>query len=273
DGIAVDDGSRALELLRTRAARLTHRREAVLGAHSLALLKGQPDEALAVTGEFDDGQPGSRSAERIRVLDALYGGGDSAAARTALERLMPGTGSRALTPDDACVSGQWGAWHGETRTARIGQRILRDSPTPVDGASVACSALVEAIAAVERGLPEARRLVERADSIVAVGPPLGDTRAYASLAIARLYVSLGDSERALASVRRRPYLRGWPRYLGSYLREEGRLAAESGDREGAAHAYRQYLSLRNSAAPLLRDEADSVRAELGALGRRWRGDD
>ncbi|MGI8843996.1 MAG: BTAD domain-containing putative transcriptional regulator [Gemmatimonadaceae bacterium] len=271
DGIAVDDGTRALELLRTRAARLAHRREAVLGLHSLALLRGRPDEALALTGELDDGQPGSRSAERIRVLDALYGSGDNAAARAAMGRLMPGASSHAPTPDDACVIGQWGAWHGETRTARMGLRVLRDSPQAA-GTAVACSALVEAVTAVQRGLPEARRLVERSDSIVAVGPPLGDTRAYASLAIARMYASLGDPERALASVRRRPYLRGWPRYLGAYLREEGRLAAATGDREGAANAYRQYLALRNSAAPSLVEEADSVRAELGALGWRWRGD-
>ena len=272
DGIGVDDGNRALELLRTRAARLTHRREAVLGLHSLALLRGQPDEALALTGELDDGQPGSRSAERIRVLDALYGSGDSAAARVAIGRLLPGAGSHAPSHDDACVIGQWGAWHEETRTARMGLRVLRDSPESAAGTSLACSALVEAIGGVKRGVPEARRLVERADSIVAVGPPLGDTRAYASLAIARLYAALGDPERALASVRRRPYLRGWPRYLGAYLREEGRLAAATGDREGAATAYRQYLALRNSAAPSLAGEADSVRAELGALGWRWRGD-
>jgi tetratricopeptide (TPR) repeat protein len=272
DGIAVDDGNRALELLRTRAARLAHRREAVLGLHSMALLRGQPDEALALTGELDDGQPGSRSAERIRVLDALYGSGDSAAARVAIGRLLPGAGSHAPSHDDACVIGQWGAWHEETRTARMGLRVLRDSPESAAGTSVACSALVEAIGAVKRGVPEARRLVERTDSIVAVGPPLGDTRAYASLAIARMYAALGDPERALASVRRRPYLRGWPRYLGAYLREEGRLAAATGDREGAANAYRQYLTLRNFAAPSLAEEADSVRAELGALGWRWRGD-
>jgi tetratricopeptide (TPR) repeat protein len=150
--------------------------------------------------------------------------------------------------------------------------VLRDSPAPAEGPALACAALVEAISAVERALPEAQRLAERADSIVAVGPPLGDARAYASLAIARLFDRIGDTERALTSVRRRPYLRGWPRYLATYLREEGRLAAATGDREGAARAYRQYLSMRTSVEPPLRAEADSVRAELGALGWRWRGD-
>jgi DNA-binding SARP family transcriptional activator len=271
DGIAPEDGATALEVLRGRAARLAHRQDAVLGAHSLALLRGNREEALRLTSELDDGQPGTRSAARMRVLDALYGGGDSAAAVTAMGRLERGAG-RAPTIDDACVVGQWGAWHGDTRQARAALRVLRDSPASPDGPALACAALVEAISAVQRAVPEAQRLVERADSIVAVGPPLGDARAYASLAIARLYDRIGDSERALTNARRRPYLRGWPRYLATYLREEGRLAAATGDKEGAARAYRQYLSMRTAVAPPLRAEVDSVRAELGALGWRWRGD-
>jgi DNA-binding SARP family transcriptional activator len=271
DGVAPDDGALALEQLRARAARLAHRREAVLGAHSLALLRGDPADALRLTAEMDDGQPGSRQAARLRVLDALYGGGDSAAAGAAMLRLTADD-TRALAPGDACAAGQWLAWSGQTRGARTALRVLRDSPGTAEGPAPACAALIEAISAVARGLPEATRLVERADSLVAVGPSLGDARAYASLAIARLYDRLGDTERALASVRRRPYMRGWPRYLGSYLRLEGRLAAAAGDREGAARAYRQYLGMRGAAAAPLRAEVDSVRAELGALGWRWRGD-
>ena len=271
DGIAPDDGALALEVLRGRAARLAHRQDVVLGAHSLALLRGDPDEALRLTSELDDGQPGSRSAARMRVLDALYGGGDSTAAAAAITRLARSAG-RAPSVDDACVAGQWHAWHGDTPLARSSLRVLRDSPASGDGPALACAALVEAISAVSRELPESQRLVERTDSIVAVGPPLGDARWYASLAIARLYDRIGDGERALTSVRRRPYLRGWPRYLATYLREEGRLAAVSGDKESAARAYRQYLAMRTAAAPPLRAEVDSVRAELGALGWRWRGD-
>ena len=271
DGVAPEDGASALEVLRARAARLTHRQEAVLGSHSLALLRGDLDEALRLTSELDDGQPGSRSMARMRVLDAMYGGGDSAAAVTAVTRLGGGVG-RAPAPDDACVAGQWHAWAGETAQARAALRVLRDGPAASQGTALACAALVEAISAVQRGLPEALRLVERTDSIVAVGPPLGDARAYASLALARLFDRLDDPERALTSVRRRQYLRGWPRYLATYLREEGRLAAATGDREGAARAYRHYLAMRTSVAPPLRAEVDSVRAELAALGWRYRGD-
>jgi serine/threonine-protein kinase len=271
DGIAPEDGASALEVLRERAARLTHRQEAVLGSHALALLRGDVEEALRLTGELDDGQPGSRRMAQMRVLDAMYGRGDSAAAVAAVARLSGSTG-RASMPDDACVTGQWYAWAGDTPRARSALRVLRDGPAASQGPALACAALVEAISAVVRGLPEALRLVERTDSIVAVGPPLGDARAYASLAIARLYDRLGDAERALTSVRRRQYMRGWPRYQATYLREEGRLAAATGDREGAARAYRQYLAMRTSVAEPLRAEVDSVRAELAALGWRYRGD-
>jgi tetratricopeptide (TPR) repeat protein len=121
-----------------------------------------------------------------------------------------------------------------------------------------------------RGRSDAAALVQRADSLVMVGPPIGDMRGYATLAFARLYERLGDGERALEAVRRRSYLRPWPHYLASYLREEGRLAAAAGEREAAARAYRQYLDLRAEPDSTLRPQVDSVKAELGELGWRYR---
>ena len=49
------------------------------------------------------------------------------------------------------------------------------------------------------------------------------------------------------------------------LREEGRLAALAGDREGAIEAYSHYLALRHSPEPSVKPEVDQVRAELAAL--------
>ena len=40
----------------------------------------------------------------------------------------------------------------------------------------------------------------------------------------------------------------FPHYV-KYLREEGRLAALTGDRQGAIRAYRHYLALRGDAEP------------------------
>jgi len=51
------------------------------------------------------------------------------------------------------------------------------------------------------------------------------------------------------------------------MREEGRLAAATGDREGAAHAYRRYLTLRENAEPSLQPQVVKVRAELARIER------
>ena len=54
-------------------------------------------------------------------------------------------------------------------------------------------------------------------------------------------------------------------YLAAQLREEGRLAALTGDREGAIRAYRHYLALRNDPEPAVAAQVAAVRAELRRL--------
>jgi hypothetical protein len=72
---------------------------------------------------------------------------------------------------------------------------------------------------------------------------------------------------ALAAVRRRVYGLGMRYYLSTYLRQEGRLAALTGDRAGAIRAYQHYLALREDPEPPLRSDRDSVRAEVARLVR------
>jgi hypothetical protein len=55
------------------------------------------------------------------------------------------------------------------------------------------------------------------------------------------------------------------------LREEGRLAALAGDREGAIRAYRHYLALRSEPEPAVRDQVAAVRGELRRLERGTAG--
>ncbi len=100
----------------------------------------------------------------------------------------------------------------------------------------------------------------------AAGPPgflLGHEAK--NLVVARLREAQGDLKGALAAVRRRLYFRGPALYLSTYLREEGRLAALTGDRAGAVRAYQHYLALRSDPEPALKPEVDQVRAELAKI--------
>jgi hypothetical protein len=51
------------------------------------------------------------------------------------------------------------------------------------------------------------------------------------------------------------------------LRDEGRLAALVGDRDGAIRAYRLFTALRATAEPTIQPEVRAVRAELVRLER------
>jgi hypothetical protein len=87
-----------------------------------------------------------------------------------------------------------------------------------------------------------------------------------NLILARLFAAHGDNERALAAVRRRAYpLSDQGTFLSSYLREEGRLAALAGDRQGAIRAYSRYLAMRTDPEPELRERVAEVKAELAKL--------
>jgi hypothetical protein len=59
-----------------------------------------------------------------------------------------------------------------------------------------------------------------------------------------------------------------PWYLSTFLREEGRLAALTGDTADAVRAYRHYLALRPHPEPEVTPEVAAVRAQLGELVRR-----
>src|ERR687883_1605090 len=68
---------------------------------------------------------------------------------------------------------------------------------------------------------------------------------FANLEVAHLREGQGNLQAALSAVRRRSYAYHLTDYLASHLREEGRLAALTGDRPGATRAYQHYLALRS----------------------------
>jgi hypothetical protein len=114
--------------------------------------------------------------------------------------------------------------------------------------------------AVRLRRPDAAMRVSRLDALAFTTTVAGDASAYAPVLLGRLHADLGDVRAALAAVRRRQYMVGWPRYLATALREEGRYAAGAGDAAGAKSAYARYLALRADADSIL--SADVQRARL-----------
>lgn len=136
-----------------------------------------------------------------------------------------------------------------------------------------CAALIDARHAVAQGAPDARQVVAVADSLARVAVGAIALRASAisdaNLLLASWWEELGEPGLALAAIRRRParFLRG-PILLSTHLREEGRLAAATGDTAGAIRAWRHYLLLRPNPEPRAAAEADSIRLALASLTTR-----
>ena len=272
EGLRPVDGARALEILAGRAADGDQALGLLIAQHSLALERGRPGRALEITREMARLGPIGRPHLRLRVLDAVFGGGDTAAAVEAATELQR-TAANSDLPNasaDACALAQWQLAGSDTAGARRSLHRLETAPADAPPAAVAspapvCAALVAAALSVQSDRLAARAAVERVDSLVLTSVGAGDVAAYAPIVISRLYRRLGEPAQALAAIRRRPYIAAvWPRYLATELKEEAELARQTGDLSGAATAYRDYLALRDDPEPALEPEVRAVRDRVDA---------
>ncbi len=121
-----------------------------------------------------------------------------------------------------------------------------------------CSVMIEALIANPGMLPSK---VAQLDSLSWMLPAAGwwRTRRRMHLVLAEALERAGDLDAALAAIRR---VSDAGEFYSTYLREEGRLAALTGDREGAIRAYDIYLRLRFDPEPSVMDEVNRVRAEF-----------
>lgn len=212
--------------------------------------------------------------------------GDSAAAVDAVRELTryvnaPATGTSAIREQtqDICTVGQWRMAHGDLSAAEVASRRLHATPLPElrgrDSVSFAqsvalCAALLDATLASARSpAPAAPAAIALADSLartfifeVCCVEIVSD----ANLLLAQLWERSGNLPNALRALRRgsgRFALA--PLFMSSFLREEGRVAALTGDTVGAIRAYRHYLALRYDPGPSIRPAVERVRRELAAL--------
>jgi DNA-binding SARP family transcriptional activator len=278
-GVALADGERAAEVLGRRVGTAQQDNNVLFGAHRLALNLGRPALALAVIDRMPDPMFIPHMSLYFRILDRLFGGGDSAAADRAAAQLaafaaqpMPrDSAARAARATDLCVLGLW--WTA-VRSWERAERALSELETVGPGGAwfftagdqALCRGMIGGWLAHARGQPDARALAQRLDSLLLTGPPTV-WLSEATLVDARLLESAGDMARALRVIRRLTRPPGTLDYLPEFLQEDGRLAVLTGDTTGAIQAYRHYLALRWAPEPVVRPGVEAVRAELARLRR------
>lgn len=243
----------------------------------LAIERGRPAEADSILSAY--GEPVWADWERI--WGAIFGISPTRAARSAAARIE----AAVLTPDGSpgrgppadpalCALGTWKLANGDTAhvTALIDELHRLQRPDGLRN-TLYCALVLEAMLEPhDGGRPGAHPRLDRLDSALVHLPPV-DQRgvspsvvAIAAYMAAELFERYGETDAALAAIRRRIHFLGTPMGFSAMDREEGRLAALVGDRTGAIRAYRRYLDYRADPEPgPMQEEAEAVRQELARL--------
>lgn len=280
-GVAVEDAVLAINALLahySQEAGNPSNRGLTMSRHALLLFnQGRPTEATRVLGQFRVGSYVWRDdvgPRELRLYADLFWDGDHGDAVVAARQLEASADSAAHGTADAdaaqaasCALAQWwaasGSWdRARAALARIDPRAAPGDFFGVPGTAI-CAAAGQAMVAAGTHQATAPTLVARLDSLLRAPWWNGDygQTMIGNLIAARLHETRGDVRRALEAVRRVNDVH----FLSTKLREEGRLAAQVGDRSGAIRAYRHYLALRSNPEPALRPEVERVRAALRRL--------
>jgi hypothetical protein len=249
----------------------------------VALNRGRPQEAARIVQTSRDRSRNVEFYALSDVVEALYWGADSAAAaavvreRSASADAPVPAGSPGTSPQffDICSVNLWREAHGDLQSVPAAIAKLKRVPHPLDdfqtGYIAVCASVLETRLAAAQQSKDLPVLLDRLDSLAQTGPASTSWLIVAAnLTVAELRERQGDLPRALAAARRRvsQYDLGEPRVLvglSTFLREEGRLAALAGDRQGALRAYNHYLSLRDDPEPAVAPEVERVRGAVRSL--------
>jgi hypothetical protein len=269
-GWPLQDADIVLQRNRSRAVTAWEQDWSQRFTHFNAVITGWPSRA----GPLPAATPGT---DRLALLfgEARFADGDSVSGAAAGATLEAAIGTP-LPPTPVAASARYAGGQSALDRGRLdlAQRAitdLRQVRVPPDSGWLrevpnAYALLLEAQVAAKRHSPELPKLVGQLDSSLVDASFIPFTIA-GNLVASRLFEVQGDLPRALAAIRRRVFdLSSFPGYV-TYHREEGRLAALNGDREGAIKSYRRYLALRSGAEPRLQPQVARVRAELAGLQR------
>lgn len=271
-GYDMVDGELAESIFAARAASAAERAQVASWQYLGALNRGRPLAARrAAAGFAPEWRPLSRQA--YLVLGMMYGRGDSVTGTLAAHALRSEV-TRPLATDAAelrsqkihvCVAVQWAIANGDAALLVSAPAKLR-APEPDIASSTlssfeSCALIAEAGRAVLERRPNARRLVEKLDSIQLSGTawhwPLSEHRV-----TAKLWELLGEPQRALAATRRRLDVVA---FIAGDLRAEGALALRAADTTGALAAWRHYLVLHAAPEAGVKADVDWVRKQVAAM--------
>ena len=303
DGRRMEDAESAAVAIRAKAGRSSDWQRSKTYLHAFEINRGHPAKALGDTARPDEDEYAPHTALYERVLDAMYGDGDSVnggqaareLARLAERPAAGGSDARAVAQTDLCVVTLWRLSHGELGGAaqaitRLRSRAPGDSPASLTtDTRVRRAARGEARGRLRRGrrggragspghphAERARRTAQRAARGVHPEPGVrqvhgrDQSRAASRTSPTWRWLACASaratSGRRCRAVRRRPYAYHLTDYLAAAPARggpAGRPHAET--RAGAVRAYRHYLALRSDPEPALRPAVEAVRAELAKL--------
>jgi hypothetical protein len=283
DGTGAIYGQRAIEEIVRSAPTEAVRRGRSRYAHDIMLNLGRPADAV----RYLNGSKDSANDLNVRIIlvrDAIVGEGSRALgdeAARALSVIEAGpepsdSAERQIHRAVVRVLEPYRLMKGDTSQTRRSlarlRSIMRTSPPDQLSQSELEIAYIEMLHAGVANTPALRAATERVDSMLLDqnfgAVHTGRTTQHA-VATAHMWERLGEPKRALAAVLR---YSTWNTevmpYLGTQVREIGRLAAAAGERKRAIRSYTHYLGLRSLAEPALKAQVDSVRRELAALESR-----
>jgi hypothetical protein len=271
DGVRLADAEAAIASLKQDATSRDKQRENAFDQTELLINLGRPGELRPYYEQLSRINP--EAALEGPIWDALVAEGDTLIASRNVRAALPIVNGPILA-DTArrfgqygliCAVSVWRATHGDTTglavaLTRLDRPLLPPSALQSNEGYRTCAVAVRARLATRQRKPEALVLAERIDTTVAL-----DDNPLAKLLVANIREQMGDTAGALATLRHRSYHWDDTGFLAPILREEGRLAALTGDREGAIRAYQHYLRLRAGAEPRLQPQVSQVREELARL--------
>ena len=272
-GLALDDADSAMTIISDNAIDPIEKSIALRRSELLAHNRGRPAEGARLLRRLDKLRTDASSFLQFVLLAAMFDEGDRALADSSQQRLAEMVARdtlRSLSRDGmkqlrtaVATEAMWYLYSEDTvRAIKAADWLQRHREG--QGEFRIMSVVPEMLIASRARRAEGSILRARADSISLEG--CCELAAFGNILLARAYEASGDEARALEVIRRGVWFYP-PRFLSTYLREEGRLAARLGDRLGAIRAYEHYLVLRSDPESVLRPERDRIRAELDRLKR------